>query len=115
MSPESVMSAWHHVVTSRDPAALRAILADDRLRFGSGTAIDVNLYRAASGVLRTDSRLDLVGEDLLAQQGVVGGEVKLGATGSGPGMAVGTAHLYVEGGALKFKGGSGTVTTVAVA
>ncbi|MDO9285361.1 MAG: nuclear transport factor 2 family protein [Aquabacterium sp.] len=29
MSPESVMSAWHHVVTSRDPAALRAILADD--------------------------------------------------------------------------------------
>jgi hypothetical protein len=29
MNPESVMSAWHHVVTSRDPAALRAILADD--------------------------------------------------------------------------------------
>ncbi|MDO8376389.1 MAG: nuclear transport factor 2 family protein, partial [Aquabacterium sp.] len=29
MSPESVMSAWHHVVTSRDPAALRAMLADD--------------------------------------------------------------------------------------
>ena len=29
MNPESVMTAWHHVVTSRDPAALRAILADD--------------------------------------------------------------------------------------
>ena len=29
MNHESVMTAWHHVVTSRDPAALRAILADD--------------------------------------------------------------------------------------
>lgn len=29
MSPESVMSAWHQVVSSRDPTALRAILADD--------------------------------------------------------------------------------------
>jgi len=29
MSPESVMSDWHHVVTSRDPAALSRLLADD--------------------------------------------------------------------------------------
>jgi len=29
MSPESVISAWHHVVSSRDPAALKALLADD--------------------------------------------------------------------------------------
>lgn len=29
MSPESVMNAWHHVVTSRDPAALSRLLADD--------------------------------------------------------------------------------------
>lgn len=29
MSPESVMAAWHHVVQSRDPAALKALLADE--------------------------------------------------------------------------------------
>jgi hypothetical protein len=29
MSPESVMNAWHHVVSSRDPAALSRLLADD--------------------------------------------------------------------------------------
>ena len=29
MSPESVMAAWHHVVSSRDPAALKALLADE--------------------------------------------------------------------------------------
>ena len=29
MSPESVISAWHHVVSSRDPATLKALLADD--------------------------------------------------------------------------------------
>ena len=29
MSPESVISAWHQVVTSRDPAALLRLLADD--------------------------------------------------------------------------------------
>ncbi len=29
MNAESVISAWHHVVTSRDPAALSRLLADD--------------------------------------------------------------------------------------
>ena len=29
MSPESVLSAWHRVVISRDPAALSRLLADD--------------------------------------------------------------------------------------
>ena len=29
MSPESVMSAWHHVVTTRDPTALSRLLAAD--------------------------------------------------------------------------------------
>ena len=29
MNPESVISAWHQVVSSRDPAALKALLADD--------------------------------------------------------------------------------------
>ena len=29
MSPESVLAAWHHVVSSRDPSALKALLADE--------------------------------------------------------------------------------------
>jgi hypothetical protein len=66
------------------------------LTFGDGTTADVNLYRSAANVLATDDALFL-------------GNV------TAPGTPTGGGHLYVEAGALKFKGSSGTITTIAPA
>lgn len=79
-----------------------AVGADGRVDWGNGTAArDTNLYRAATNVLKTDSVLS-----------VGSGVVRLTSTTSPP--ATGPA-MYVEGGALKFIGASGTVTTLAPA
>lgn len=105
----------------------RAVLADDRLRFGSGAAIDINLFRAAAGVLRTDSRLDLAGKDLLVQQGTAGVEgmvgakasrlyVGLNATNQGiywcTGTPEGSVTAPVGSMALRSDGGAGTTLYV---
>lgn len=96
-----------------------AVLANGRLEWGDGTAArDTNLYRSAADVLATDDSFK-AGKNLL---------VNTVSTGSGVGVIgianattvpsinpTGGGALYVEGGALKYRGSSGTVTVIAPA
>jgi polygalacturonase len=72
--------------------------SDGRMDWGDGTnARDTNLYRKAAGQLGTDDSV------FLANQG------------SAPATPTGGGVLYVSGGALLYKGSSGTVTPIAPA
>jgi hypothetical protein len=95
------------------------VLVDGKHEWGDGTATrDANLYRSAAGRLKTDTDLG-VGRNLFvgnttssgSGQGVIGFANASTAPSSTPSGGV----LYVEAGALKFKGSSGTVTTIAPA
>lgn len=62
MSPDTVISAWHHVVRSRDPAALSRLLADDVVFHSPvvhtpqrGKAITFQYLMGAMHVLNNDS------------------------------------------------------------
>ncbi|MBN9695295.1 MAG: hypothetical protein J0L85_05800 [Zoogloea sp.] len=96
-----------------------ALLANGRLEWGDGTAArDTNLYRSGEDLLGTDDSFK-VKRNLL---------VNTASSGSGLGV-IGIANattvpsinptaggvLYVEGGALKYRGSSGTITTLAPA
>lgn len=102
-----------------DVADRFAVLANGRLEWGGGTATrDTNLYRSAADVLATDDNFKVT-QNLL---------VNTVSSGSGVGV-IGIANattvpsinptgggvLYVEGGALKYRGSSGTVTVIAPA
>ncbi|MGW0136232.1 hypothetical protein [Streptomyces sp. NPDC003299] len=96
------------------------VYADGKHEWGDGTnARDANLYRSAGGRLKTDSALS-VGTTLFVNNTT--------STGGGAGViaianatTVPTADptaggvLYVESGSLKYRGSSGTVTTIAPA
>lgn len=74
------------------------ILADGKIEWGAGAATrDVNLYRKAADQLATDDSLFM-------------GNVTAPATNPTAG-----GILYVEGGALKYRGSAGTVTQLAAA
>jgi hypothetical protein len=74
------------------------VLGDGRMEWGDGTASrDVSLYRKAADILGTDDALFLANR------------------AAAPGTPSAGGHLYVEAGALKYKGSSGTVTTLGVA
>lgn len=82
---------------SGEPGVRLVIYADGKIELGDGTnARDTNLYRKAANQLGTDDAVFL-------------GNVSAPATPTGGGV------LYVESGALKYKGSSGTVTTIASA
>ena len=96
-----------------------AVLANGRLEWGDGTvARDTNLYRSAADVLGTD-------DSFRANRNLF---VNTSSSGSGLGV-IGIANattvpsinptaggvLYVEDGALKYRGSSGTITTLAPA
>lgn len=96
-----------------------AVLANGRLEWGDGTAArDTNLYRSAADVLGTD-------DSFRANRNLF---VNTTSAGSGLGV-IGIANattvpsinptaggvLYVEAGALKYRGSSGTITTLAPA
>lgn len=96
-----------------------AVLANGRLEWGDGTAArDTNLYRSAADVLSTD-------DSFRANRNLF---VNTTSSGSGQGV-IGIANatavpsinptaggvLYVEAGALKYRGSSGTITTLAPA
>jgi len=70
------------------------------LRLGA----DTNLYRVGANRLATDDGLDVGGNLKTYSDLDVDGQITLG-----------NGRLYVENGALKFQGGSGTVTTIAPA
>ena len=95
------------------------VYTDGKLEWGSGTATrDVNLYRSAADVLKTDDSLH-VGTNL---------RINTTSLGSGSGVVAianasvapttnpsGGGVLYAESGALKWRGSSGTVTVIAPA
>lgn len=79
---------------SGDGNARLVVFADGKHEFGDGTnARDTNLYRKAANQLGTDDAIFI-------------GNTTEPTTPTGGGV------LYVEGGALKYKGSSGTVTTL---
>lgn len=103
--------------------------SDGKMLWGSGAAAgDTNLYRSAANTLKTDYSLEVTGSALL---GTNNGNVAIGAAADAGGGIVVIAIknrttapastpalggvLYVESGALKYKGSAGTVTTLAVA
>ncbi|GDY74121.1 hypothetical protein SAV31267_036060 [Streptomyces avermitilis] len=95
------------------------VFADGKTEWGDGTATrDANLYRSAAGRLKTDTAFS-VGTNLLINTTSVGAGV--GVLGIANATTVPTANptsggvLYVEAGALKYRGSSGTVTTIAPA
>ncbi|MGW1949984.1 hypothetical protein ACWCRC_37475, partial [Streptomyces sp. NPDC001940] len=96
------------------------VLVDGSQSWGPGgtTALDTTLYRGAAGRLKTDGSFHVV-QNLLVNTTSVGAGVGVvgmaNATTAPTGTPTGGGVLYVEAGALKFKGSSGTVTTLAPA
>jgi hypothetical protein len=80
-----------------DTNARLIIGADGKVEWGDGSVRDTNLYRKAANQLGTDDAV------FLANQGVA------------PATPVSGGVLYVEAGALKYKGSSGTITTLGLA
>jgi len=95
------------------------IFGDGRHEWGDGTAArDTVLYRSSADVLRTDDSFH-VGINLRMNTTSMGGGVGvigLANAGTVPvSNPTGGGVLYSEAGALKWRGSSGTVTTIAVA
>ncbi len=93
------------------------ILTSGEISWGDGTASrDVNLYRATADVLKTDDSLT-VGVNLRINTTSVAAGVGVLAMANATTLPSGTPSgggvIYVEGGALKYKGSSGTITTIA--
>lgn len=89
-------------ITSDAYVRTRTSLGDWAAGTGIGVAADAwSVYDIAAGI----ERLRITS----------GGNVEIKNTTSAPGTPSGGGVLYVEGGALKFRGSSGTITTVAPA
>ena len=79
-----------------------------------GTSSDVNLYRSNTDVLRTDDTYAIgAGVTVPTMTGV--GVLLSNLTTAPSTNPVGGGVLYAEAGALKWRGSSGTVTTIAAA
>ncbi|MCM2391720.1 hypothetical protein [Streptomyces albipurpureus] len=95
------------------------LYVDGTLEFGSGIAArDTKLYRSAAGVLRTDTALQATTSFRLNTSSLGGGVgvvALANATTVPASTPTGGGVLYVEAGALKFRGSAGTVTTIAPA
>ncbi|MFJ4473216.1 hypothetical protein ACIP2X_37780 [Streptomyces sp. NPDC089424] len=93
--------------------------ADGQMNWGDGaSARDTNLYRAAAGRLKTDGALHATTSILVNTTSVAAGVGVIGianATTLPTGTPSAGGVLYVEAGALKYKGSAGTVTTLAPA
>lgn len=92
---------------------------DGRLAWGPGTGTqDVVLYRDVAGLLRTDGSIR-VDKDLRVNTASVAGGTGVvaiaNATQPPTTTPTGGGVLYVEAGALKYKGSGGTVTTIGAA
>ncbi|CAL9665083.1 hypothetical protein SUDANB1_07170 [Streptomyces sp. enrichment culture] len=112
-------TAAYQATVSGDTTNRYRVLADGKTEWGPGNAArDVNLYRSSAGVLRTDQSLHVT-QNLRMNTTSVGGGVGvigLANAGTAPGSnPTGGGVLYAEGGALKWRGSSGTVTTIAPA
>ena len=112
----SELSFRVRVTTGGDRLQIRS---DGRVSWGDGSSIDTHLYRQAANRLRIEG--DIVADQSLriganpAAAGGVGVLVMANATIVPSGVPAGRGIIYVEGGALKYLGGSGTATTIAAA
>ena len=112
-------AAAYQATIAGDTTNRYRVLADGKTEWGPGNAArDVNLYRSSAGVLRTDQSLHVT-QNLRMNTTSVGGGVGVvglanAATvpGSNP---TGGGVLYANGGALFWRGSSGTVTQIAPA
>lgn len=77
---------------------------------GSSSAVDTVLYRAAAGILRTDNQF-VIGSTVGMPDAVAGWLGISNATAPGANPTNGGV-LWVQSGALKYRGSSGTVTTL---
>jgi hypothetical protein len=112
-------AAAYQANVSGDAVNRFRVYADGKHEWGDGTnARDANLYRSSASVLKTDDWFSAV----------LGVRINTTSTGSGQGVLAmanattapsgtpsGGGVLYVDAGALKYKGSSGTVTTLAAA
>lgn len=96
-----------------------AVGADGALQWGSGAAArDVTLYRSSADVLKTDDTLHVDGNLRVRSTSLGGGS---GVVAIANASVVPTSNptgggvLFVENGALKWRGSGGTVTTIAPA
>lgn len=93
------------------------ILTDGTISWGNGTATqDVNLYRSAADVLKTDDTFHVSGNLRINTTSLGGGSVVIALANASIVPSVnptGGGVLYSEAGALKWRGSSGTVTTIA--
>jgi hypothetical protein len=93
------------------------IYTDGKIEWGSGSAArDTNLYRSSAGVVKTDHSLHVTQNLRLNTTSLGGGSGVIAianATTLPSAPPTGGGVLYVENGALMYRGSSGTVTTVA--
>ncbi|WP_328757472.1 hypothetical protein [Streptomyces sp. NBC_00271] len=95
------------------------VLVDGTMSWSTGAlASDTNFYRAAAGRLKTDTALH-AGTNVLVNTTSTGGGVGVLGVANVTTLPTGTPSaggvVYVEAGALKYKGSSGTVTVLAPA
>ncbi|MEV7240469.1 hypothetical protein AB0N92_04285 [Streptomyces sp. NPDC093248] len=95
------------------------VFTDGRTEWGDGTASrDTNLYRSNPAVLKTDGALQATTSIRLNTTSLgsgVGVLAMANATTAPAGTPSGGGIVYIEAGALKYKGSSGTVTVLAPA
>jgi len=102
-----------------DANARMAIFSDGKHEWGDGvTGRDTNLYRGGADVLKTDDTLH-ISANLRINTAVTGGGVGVMAMANASVVPASNPTaggvLYVEAGALKYRGASGTVSIVAAA
>ena len=104
---------------SGDTQARSVIYADGKIEWGSGSAArDTNLYRSSAGVVKTDQSLHVTRNLLINTTSLGGGSGVIAianATTVPSTPPTGGGVLYVQNGALMYRGSSGTVTKIAPA
>lgn len=110
------------LMTSRvtgDSSSRFAAFVTGQLSWGPGNATrDVNLYRIAAAVVGTDNSFQVGANLRINTSSVGGGTGVIGIANAATAPTInptGGGVLYVEAGALKFRGSSGTTTTIAAA
>jgi len=107
-------------MVSGDTVNRHVTYVDGKIEWGSGSGTrDANLYRSAAGRIKTDTALSVgttlfVNNTTSAGSGV--GVIAIANATTSPTTTPSSGGvLYVEAGALMYKGSSGTVTTLALA
>lgn len=112
-------AAAYQTNVSGDTVNRFKVFTDGKHEWGDGTnSRDANLYRSSAGLLKTDGSLTVVQNLRINTTSTASGSGVLAMANASTlptGTPSGGGVLYVDAGALKFKGSSGTVTTIAVA